>query len=303
MEPVGWREPFSDPGFAFQVKWDGVRILALVGDEVILQNRNLRARTEQYPEIVEVLEKLFKGRGVVLDGEMVVLDREGKPSFSRILRRDLAADRVTVRRLRKEIPVVYTIFDILYDGHQDLCREPWTNRQETLREVLPEADNLHLTENFPDGKRLFAAVRRQELEGMVAKRRDSPYLPGVKSGYWRKVKARRSLLCTIGGFTERLGRVASLLVGAYDQDRLLYLGRVSSGLTEAQRHELGSYLPGLSRETPPFINPPRRTDMSPVWVEPRLCAVVEFSEWTEGLKMRAPVLVGFTRDRPTDCIL
>jgi len=300
MEPVSHPRPFSRPDYRFQLKFDGVRIVAFVGGGgVRLQNRRLRDRTGRYPELAGLVDDVA-AEEAVLDGEMVVL-KDGKPSFPAILERDLAGSDRRARLLAGESPALYAVFDLLSLDGRDLRDRPWSERQALLARALGSAvegsPRVHLVESFDSGEALFDAVSEAGMEGLVAKRVDSPYVPGKRSKAWLKVKLRRYVDCVIGGFSRRGEEAASLLVGLYRDGDLLYVGRVGSGIASHEALALGR---ALSREEvgePPFANPPRRAGYA--WVRPRHVALVEFAEWTEGLRLRAPSFKGL-RDVPAE---
>ncbi len=300
MEPLPWPEPFDDTSYLFQVKWDGVRILAHIGrGRVYLHNRKLRERTRHYPEL-DRLVNLVRGEAV-LDGEMVAF-KEGRPSFPLILERDLAVPGgIAARRSLALVPVCYMIFDIVYSNGEDLTGHPLGYRQERLRQVVSEDETVHLVESFDTGIALFGAVSEQGMEGIVAKRRDSVYVRGKKNNAWLKIKKRIRQLVVIGGYTVRQGQINALLTGAYLGSRLVYTGRVAAGLSASDLAGLTPFLQASRRDTSPFDGMPPGRDR--VWVEPRLAVLVEFQEWTDDLHMRQPVIRGFTKDRPEACKL
>ncbi|MDK2855139.1 MAG: ligase 1 [Bacillota bacterium] len=300
MEPTLVRTPFDDPEFFFQVKWDGIRLLSFIENgELRLQNRRLRRRDGFYPEL-DALPDLLGRDGVVLDGEAVAF-KEGKPSFPLILRREQVTSPSRAREMARRVPVVYLVFDILYLEGEPLLGRPLAERQERLQEVLrPAAETLALVENFPSGTALFRAVQAKGLEGIVAKRRNSLYVPG-KSRDWLKVKVRRRQLCLVGGYSAEGKRLKSLLVGAWHGDKLVYLGRVGTGLTAHEWDRLAPVLEDLASPICPFAACPRGRDYR--WVRPVLPVWVEYSEWTEDLKLRAPSIAGFARAKPEKCRL
>lgn len=303
MEPRPYPYPPADKKYAFQVKWDGVRLLAYVTrNGVRLQNRHLKDKTAQYPELANLGSFLFR-REAILDGELVVLTKEGKPSFARIIRRDNATEPALIKHLSRVIPVSYVLFDILYLDQQDLRSLPWHKRQEILYQVVRPHEHLHLAENFTDGVALFTATRELQLEGIVAKDKGSPYISGKKSSLWLKIKHRRSLTALVGGYTVKGNNLSSLLLGVYSEGRLRYIGRAGSGLGEEERRLLETSLPQLAVPFSPFMNPPRLKGLKVVWVKPILSVLIEFSEWTENLLLRAPVIKGFTSIPPEECVL
>lgn len=287
MEPVKRETPFDSQEHVFQVKWDGVRILAFFnGTDVTLQNRRLHNRTVQYPEL-QALSRLSK-HPVVIDGEVIAL-KDGKPSFPTVMRRDRVASAGTVSSLINVIPISYMVFDILYYHHQMITNLPWHKRHEILQDLFSKpADPFHLVENFTGGIALFKEVQRMGLEGVVAKVRDSQYIPGGKSRLWQKIKNRPLLTCLIGGFTKRGENANSLLLGVFDQDQFLYVGRAGSGLKEDQWVSLTQVLLKIQTSSSPFVNPPKKTGIT--WVKPVHQVIVEYAEWTEETHLRSPVI-------------
>lgn len=301
MELLSRKDIPRDDNYLFQIKWDGVRILSFIRDgQVRLQNRKLKDRTLQYPELCRLPEFLDVSRAV-LDGEMTVL-KEGKPSFPAVLERDLSVKDSKIKILKNELKITYFIFDILYAEDRALLDEPYGKRQDLLRELVKEKDFLRITDNFLNGSRLFSWVTEQGLEGIVAKEKNSPYLPGEKSRHWWKIKVKKRQLCTIGGFTSKGGRMSSLLVGAYSDRGLTYLGRVGTGLKEKEWAVLAEFLKQRVSPRTYFINPPSKSSKL-VWTKPSLALWVEFSEWTPHLKLRNPSIKGFTACEPGECTI
>lgn len=302
MEPKPYTKPFFNPEYKFQVKWDGVRILLyLQNGKVTLLNKKLRDKTRQYPEL-QATPAFVKSKQVILDGEMIVLYK-GKPSFSRIIERDFAAQTGTIKRLTKLLPVTYILFDILHRDGKDLAHLPWHQRQDMLQEVINDNPSVQLTESFADGLVLFDAVKEQGLEGVVAKKSNSPYVPGKKTDYWLKIKYRQTKTFVVGGYTVKGNRLGALLLGVYKEGKLLYVGRAGSGLAGKEILALPKLLKELELPYPPFSNPPRRGGLKYVWVEPVLTVKVQFDQWTEDLSLRAPVIIGFTKENPENCEL
>lgn len=301
MEPVKADAVPAGQGYLYQVKWDGVRIIAHVGDgRVMLHNRKLKDRTQHYPELASLLQ-LVRG-SAVLDGELVAF-KNGKPNFPLVLERDLInPERFGGRgKLSGKIPVFYLVFDLLWLNGQDLTSFPLKKRQELLHDCLDESDIVRQVENFADGEALYTAVAEKELEGIVAKKESSLYKSGKKSRDWLKIKIRRRQLVVIGGYTVKNGRPSALLVGAFRQGKPVYLGSVASGLSERDFSLLIPYLQKNKVSEPPFAGAAFGRDR--IWAKPSLTALVEFAEWTEDLRMRQPVFIGFTKDKPDECVL
>ena len=300
MEPVSAPKPFDSAAHYFLVKWDGVRMLVFKeGSTIRLQNRKGNPRTAQYPEL-QSLSGLIKATEALLDGEIVVL-KSGKPSFARVLQRDLAGRESVIKALAGQMPCTYCVFDLLYLDGKDLSRLPLAERLQILAGSVNAEKPLYLNENFPSGIDLYRQVAEMELEGIVAKKKDSPYILGAKSDYWLKIKPRRRLLCVVGGVTVQQGAVRSLLLGAYHDGRLLYLGRAGSGLTGRDINLLKGYAAREAVSEPPFLNPPRSKNL--LWLEPRLTVMIEFAEWTADLHLRAPVVTGFSNRPPEEATL
>lgn len=301
MEPVPWSHPFNEPGWVFQVKWDGVRMLALWEDEQVhLINRRAANRTKQYPEVAG-LDKIFPS-GTLLDGELVVL-AEGKPRFDLILRRDQRRQALAIKQGVEQWPVTYAVFDLLYWRGNDIRSWPLAKRQSALTDIWPgNYSQLHLVENFPQGEELFAAVGRLGLEGIVAKLGQSAYTPGKTRSDWRKIKHWRYINCVVGGYTLRAGLPSGLLLGAYFDGELIYVGRAGSGLSREDWKALLGYLQAAGSDKSPFVTVvPHTKDREIRWVEPHLAVQIRFMEWSSDLKLRAPVIQGFLPATQVDC--
>lgn len=299
MEPLGKKEPFNSPDYLFQIKWDGVRIMSLIERRrVILKNRKGRPRTEQYPELQKLAELVETGNAI-LDGEVVALSG-GKPSFARVLRRDLCRSEPLIRALQHQIPCTYCLFDLLFWNGSDLTGSPIEERQLLLEKIVKPVYPLYLNENFSDGKALYREIRQEELEGIVAKKKGSPYRIGEKSADWLKIKPRRRQLCVVGGLKMSGGSVGSLILGAYRDGELLYVGKAGSGLKRSDLLLLRDHVLQGAAGKSCFSNPPRGKDL--YWLEPHLTVEIEFAEWTGDLKMRAPVVIGFTGRPPDEAV-
>lgn len=305
MEPILHPQAFDSSDYIYQVKWDGVRMLAYIsGTEVRLINKRMNERTLQYPELQQLAE-LVQGCPAVLDGELIVL-RNGQSSFPSIIRRDLSRTRTSIAAVQRELPVDYMLFDILYYDGRDLTHLPLTDRKKVLTEAIKEGlPRIHIVEDFPEGKNLFAAVQAQDMEGIVAKRKTSRYLEGKKHREWLKIKYRRSLRCLAGGYTvNEQQQMNSLLLGLYQGDQLLYIGRASSGISPSEWEALSSVLPDLKTGQTPFADfPPPGSRSKPEYrfTEPVLTLQVEYAEWTDNRHLRSPSIKGFTSCPAEEC--
>jgi bifunctional non-homologous end joining protein LigD len=298
--------PRDEQRYGFEVKWDGVRALAYSDHgHWQLLGRNGSDFTPRYPELRELSRRLGSRR-VVLDGEVVALGDDGRPSFERMQQRmHLASDSAVKRRMR-DLPVTYIVFDVLYlDGNYTLPLK-YEERRELLEALELEGPSWRTPAyHRGGGGALLEATRRMGVEGVVAKRLDSPYEPGRRSSGWVKVKNVHTQDAVIGGWTPGEGgrskSLGALAVGVMDGERLVYSGKVGTGFTETTLNTLVRDLEPLRRDGSPFDGrqPPKGT----IFVEPRLVAEVEYREWTTAGTLRAPSFKGMRYDKsPQDCI-
>jgi bifunctional non-homologous end joining protein LigD len=298
--------PFDSPDFAFEPKWDGVRTIAFVdGGIVRLQTRNLLDCTTQYPEAHGASEALTGAYQAILDGEIVALDEKGVPSFQKLQPRMHQRDESELRRLRKSTPVVYEVFDILWMDGQDLTKRPLRERQKILDEVLRPMGAIRRSEQFIGiGTALFGAAQEQGLEGIVAKRLDSPYATS-RSAAWVKIKAFKTMECVVGGWTEgqggRSNTLGALLLGIYKDGRLVPIGHVGSGFDERTLRELLATLKEREVAKSPFAIDVR-ANTKPHWTTPELVCEVRYVEITRDGTLRAPSYRGLRSDvDPKEC--
>ncbi|KAF0194252.1 MAG: DNA ligase (ATP) [Bacillota bacterium] len=277
--------------FIYQLKWDGVRMLSFVSvSGVILQNKQLRIRTAQYPEL-QKLPRLLKARQAVLDGEIVVPTEGLRTSFQSVIRRDFASNPSVIKVMSQTLPIHYIIFDILQLDGQTIATTPLEERLSLLRRyVRPDGENVTLIEDFPDGLALYAATKEMGMEGIVAKEKASAYLSGERTSLWQKIKHRLRETFIVLGYTTRDGLVNSLVLGSAEAEGVyLFKGRAGSGLTSEHIHMLTAELPKLHIASRPQGFP---KDGTPV--HPHLQVDIEFMEWTEDGVVRAPSIKGFS---------
>ena len=297
--------PFSDPAWLFEIKYDGVRVLAeRAGGRVELRSRSGQDVTVRYPEIARALRALPLDR-FLLDGEIVALDDAGRSSFQRLQARMGLARPDDVARAEATAPVNAVVFDALALDGRDLRGLPLEARKECLRLVLPARGVVAWSDHVVEhGEAFFAAASERGLEGIVAKRRASRYAPG-RSRDWLKVKCQRRQEFVVGGWTAPRGSRAgfgALHLGLFEAGRLVYVSKVGTGFDDATLAALHARLVRLERPTTPFAvgSPAGRGHH---WVEPRLVCEARFAEWTKDGGLRHPTFVGLRDDkRPEDCV-
>jgi bifunctional non-homologous end joining protein LigD len=303
-------EPFAKPGWVFELKLDGYRVRAARenGKAILLSRKGLDF-APAFPEIARAVEAL-PYEGVILDGELVVLDDSGHPSFSRLQARAGLSSAREIKRAAVEHPATFYVFDLLaFDGY-DLRPLPLVKRKEILKQILPPTGALRYSEHFEtDGKALYEKVVQLGLEGIVAKKADSKYRAG-RSSDWLKIRADRSDDFVVVGYSRPKGSrggFGALHVGAYQDGTLIYCGRAGSGFTAAQLKEYGAKLEALVRPTPP-CEPPRGGALPKgpdhIWVEPELVCEVRYKEITPDGLLRQPVFMRFRDDKdPKECVM
>ena len=280
--------PFHRPGWVWEEKYDGIRLIARKsGRRVDLLTRNDKDRTGDFPDVAAAVAAL-PAPTLVLDGEVVVFDAGGVSRFQLLQRRAVGASAP-----------VYVAFDCLHARGRDLLREPLTTRRGVLEAEVKEGPVLRIARRLADdGLEAFAEARRRGLEGVIGKDPGARYQAGERSSAWCKVKVRAEEEFVIGGFTAPRGarqHLGALLVGAFDGDGLRYAGKVGTGFTEATLADLHRQLSRRRRTQPPFVDPPRERDL--VWVEPELVAQLGFTERTGDGKLRHPTYLGLRQDK------
>jgi bifunctional non-homologous end joining protein LigD len=294
--------PFSDPNWLFEIKWDGVRALAWIDNGAL----TLRARsgadiTGRYPELAS-LPTALSARQAVLDGEIAALDAHGRSDFERLQERMHV--RVPADNLVARVPVVFFAFDLVHCDGYDLRRSPLIERKQLLQRLLHTSEKFRFSDHqLQHGKELFGLARDTGLEGIVAKRLDSPYV-SERSMNWVKLKITKTLDAVVGGWTAPRTKaipLGALLLGLYRGKKLRFIGHVGTGFDGKQLEELSGELKKLASPSCPFDAVPE-TNENPAWVSPDLVARVKFSGWTQENALRHPVFIALREDaRPTDC--
>ena len=298
--------PADQEPWTFEIKWDGIRAIAFCdGHTTRFESRNLRDISVSWPELAGLAAALG-GHRAVLDGEIVALDDRGVPSFQRLQERMHLANPDVARRKATETPVSYLVFDVLHLDGDDLMARPWRERRPRLDELDVAGASWATTPSFPGaGTELLETVRARGLEGVIAKRVESVYVPGARSKSWLKIKLQRSDEFLVGGWQpgegRRAERIGSLLLGAPTPDGgLHYVGNVGTGFTDAELTRLATWLEPLARATSPFTGggTPRKNAR---FVEPELVVEVAFTERTTDGILRHPSYKGRRIDKgPAD---
>jgi bifunctional non-homologous end joining protein LigD len=294
--------PFSDPNWLFEIKWDGVRALARIEDGASTwRSRNGADITKRYPELA-FLPQAFAASQAIVDGEIVALDERGLSSFERLQERMHV--RAPSEHLVSQIPVVFFAFDLLYCDGYDLRKAPLLERKQLLQRLVHASERFRYADHqMEHGKELFELAKQTGLEGIVAKRADSPYV-SERSAYWMKLKVTNTLDAVVGGWTDSRTPAlpfGSLLLGLYQDKKLRFIGHVGSGFDGKKLEEISGKLKELATADCPFEIVPE-TNEKPSWVEPALVARVKFSGWTQEHVLRHPVFLALLEDaRPTDC--
>ena len=300
--------PADDADWAYEMKWDGVRALAFIDDgQLRLASRTAQDITVAYPELAALGSAA--GTQLLLDGEVVAFD-DGRPSFAQLQQRMHVTSAAQAARLSGQIPACYLIFDVLHaDGHP-LLDLSYARRRQLLEALDLNGGSWQVPPSFTGyaPADVLGVSREHGLEGIVAKRLDSPYQPGRRSTDWRKVKNFYRQEVVVGGWRRgegnRAGQIGSLLVGVQGPGGLDYAGHVGTGFTQQTLRLLGARLDSLQQPDSPFTDPvPREHARGAVWVQPRLVIEVAFAVWTPEGRLRAASYQGLRDDKdPADVI-
>jgi bifunctional non-homologous end joining protein LigD len=305
MIPGGASEPFDSTEHLFEVRWDGLRALAFVeGGGYHLQDQSGRNITELFPELGE-LPRRVAGDQVILDGCVVISDAQGLPDFAALDRRMRAGSAAATGQAASRQPAAYVVFDILYIEARSVMSLTLLRRRKLLRQVLRAEGRICLSDAVSgDGISFFEAAREMGIDAVLAKRKDSPYLPGGRGPSWLLVQdVPRQDVVVVGYLPGAEGQdFESLLVGVFADDRAAYAGAVGGGFDQRTGRLLAHALPGLRSGAEPPVNA-ERVPPGAVWVRPELVVSVKFSEWTPEGTLRFPIFVGLHPEvDPRGCI-
>jgi bifunctional non-homologous end joining protein LigD len=294
--------PADDAGWTYEMKWDGVRTIGYVdGGRLTLLSRNDHDVTSTYPELRRLGEALGSTQ-VILDGEIVAFDEQGRPSFGMLQQRLGVTAPAQTRRLAAKNPVVYILFDLLHLDGRSTLDLPYAQRRELLEGLELSGPSWQTPPALEgEGRDLQAATKEQGLEGLLAKRTDSIYQPGRRTANWLKIKNILDVEVVIGGWSPGEGRrsdtLGALLVGIPEEDGLRYAGKVGTGFSDAMLHSLQKQLSRLEQKTSPFIDVPRKDAKGARWCSPTLVGEVAYSSWTTDGRLRHPRWRGLRPDK------
>ena len=302
-------DPFDDPNWLFEIKWDGYRVISFIENgKVRMVSRNQNDLGPRYPELRE-LPKLVNAKSAILDGEVVVLDEQGRPSFSLMQQRTGIRAHGRQAAARPDLPIIYYVFDLIYLDGYDLRRVGLDDRKRVLRQIVPSQELVRFSDHHAgQGIALFQVAKQKGLEGIVAKKCNSCY-EERRTREWLKIKITQTADCVIGGYTSPEGSrqyFGSLVLGLYnDKKQLIHVGHAGTGFNHATLKEIFGVLKEIETKKSSFTGPVDAKNVH--WVKPERVAEVKFSEWTHetsegGLKLRAPVFLGLRDDKiPEDC--
>jgi len=295
------RAPFDDQNWLFEAKWDGIRAISEVGESLSIRSRNDRDLSQNFPELAELT---MLTSGVVLDGEIVVM-RGNAPSFQDVAKRVQASNSRDIEAESRTLPATYVVFDILEVRGKPVIGRPLNERKELLRKSVRDGRSVVVSAYIVgSGVAYYQAAVERGLEGVVAKRLDSPYRPGVRSADWLKVKRTISADCVVVGYTQgegaRSGTFGALLLGLYNEEKLVYVGKVGTGFSDRDLYE-------LLKAFRPLVTDERQVESADVptrvtWLKPELVAEVVYQNLTDDGRLRAPRFIRLRNDKaPREC--
>ena len=295
-------KPFSSKDWIFEIKWDGFRAIAYVNDEVSLRSRNNKELIDNFPELCELKELT---RNAVLDGEIVII-KNGKADFQALQERGKAVRASEIQSQTMRLPVQYIVFDILENDGNSIMNLPLTERKKILQSSLKEGQHIILSDFVEEkGEDYYKAAFEKGIEGIIAKRKDSLYRPGFRSGEWLKIKTLQSCDCVIFGYTKGTGVRAktfgALILGLYDKKTPVFVGKVGTGFPQETLEELLEAFRSLRTSEKAF-----ETGLHEeiTWLKPKLVCEVYYQLVTRDRKLRMPRFRGLRKDKsPLECII
>jgi bifunctional non-homologous end joining protein LigD len=285
LASIGTEEILERKDFYFEPKLDGIRALCYKKTKLKFTSRNGINITKEYPEF-DFFDSI-DAEECILDGEIVVYDEKGHPSFE------------LWHNNRDEYQATYVVFDILYHNGKSLLNEPLYVRKKILDKIIKAHDHLQFSVYTKNGKKLWNIMKERKLEGVVAKKDDSSYEIGVRSDAWKKIKIINDIDCVIIGYTSEKRKISSLALGLYEKGELIFAGKVGTGFDEEMMNHLKEKLDEMTLDESLI-----ETEKGVIPVQPLLVAQITFLEITKNKKLRAPVFVRIREDKdPEECIL
>ncbi|HEY4525340.1 MAG TPA: non-homologous end-joining DNA ligase [Candidatus Paceibacterota bacterium] len=286
-------EPFDDPDWIYEIKWDGFRVMARIErGSVTLLSRSGIDVTKKYPVIADALKDIQSD--VVIDGELVALDRRGVSHF-----------QLLQRYAEKPASLYYYVFDLLFKDGTDVRRKPLLERKRALRSILPKTGRVRYSEHIARrGSAFFISAARRGLEGIIAKRAIGRYYSDTRTREWLKIKCAHEQEAIIVGFTKPKGsrkHFGSLVLAVFEGKRLAYVGHSGGGFDERTLRSLHKTMLTLKSAKPLMGQVARESDVT--WIRPKLVAEIKFTEWTKSGQMRHPVFLGLRNDKPARMVI
>jgi len=297
------KAPFSSKDWIFEIKWDGIRAISYIYDNFSIRSRNQKELKNNFPELKE-LKNLT--RNVVLDGEIIVM-KGGKVDFQTILKRIQLVSNQEIEDMAHKFPVTYMVFDILEKEKEPLLHIPLIDRKIILKETVKEGKHIVISEYIEEkGEIYYNAVLKNGLEGLMAKKRQSIYEPGVISSNWLKIKEIKSCDCIICGYTigkgNRKDTFGALILAVFDKDELVNIGKVGTGFTQIDLKKLRKLFTSLETREKTIKNFVNSEEI--IWLKPQLVCQIKYQSVTDTHKLRAPRYQGLRIDKlPKECTL
>lgn len=293
--------PFSSKDWIFEVKWDGIRAISYVNDKLMIRSRNDKELKDNFPELEELTILV---RNAVLDGEIVVM-KEGKADFQTLLERSKLTSARDIEYMARKSPATYIVFDILEESGKSLIDLPLIERKNVLTQTLKEGKHVILSMYVEDeGEAYYEEAVKRGVEGTVAKKKDSRYLPGVRSESWLKIKKLHTCDCVIFGYTAgegaRSGSLGALILGLYEKGKPVYVGKVGTGFSENTLAELMRLFKDLqtSEKTLEGVDIPEKI----TWLRPELICEIAYQAVTRDYRLRMPRFHFLRSDKaPVEC--
>ncbi|WP_066496986.1 hypothetical protein [Abyssisolibacter fermentans] len=291
MEPIKATAIPKGTEWIHEIKFDGIRgILYYDKINFKLYSKKGNECLASFPEI-KGFKKIFKGNSAIIDGELTVWN-EKSHSFHDVLIRSRSKSEKKIKQNISKYPLTYVMFDILNYNDKDLLNFPLIERKNILKDSISINNNFFYSDYYDDGKLLFDKVKEYGFEGIVSKKKNSPYVPLKKHNYWYKIKVKKKILAVVSGVSIENNSIKSLLLGIFKDNGLIYIGNASLGLSQNDLYTLKQNLELLKIDKNPFIN--LKDSKTNVFIKPILTCWIEFFEWTNSGKLRHPQIIGFS---------